>query len=162
MIATRFALVGEHRVGHAHLAEGQRHPERLAAIEQADDRGVGLALGLRVPVAVERRDERAAAIEVQLAHLVGAARDAGRSRHSWTVEWARAASVEPSSSPEETSTIAKLSGEAERSDTSAAGYPPGRRGTYVLAPDARGRSRLDLVPARVVLATGSPAQLTRR
>ena len=40
---------------------------------------------------------------------------------SWTVLWALAASVEPSSSPEETSTISKLSGEAERSDTSAAG-----------------------------------------
>ncbi len=40
---------------------------------------------------------------------------------SWTVECARAASVEPSSSPEETSTIAKLSAEAERSETSAAG-----------------------------------------
>jgi hypothetical protein len=50
----------------------ERHPERLAAVEQALDRGVGLALGLRVPVAVERRDERAAAVEVELAHLVGA------------------------------------------------------------------------------------------
>ena len=66
------ALVGEHRVGDAHLAEGQRHAERLAAVEQAHDGGVGLALGLRVPVAVERRHERAPALQVELAHLIGA------------------------------------------------------------------------------------------
>ena len=40
---------------------------------------------------------------------------------SWIVLWALAASVVPSSSPEDTSTIVKLSGEADRSDTSAAG-----------------------------------------
>ena len=54
---------------------------------------------------------------------------------SCTVECARAASVEPSSSPEETSTIAKRSGEAERSDTSAGGIGAGP------ARDVRARSR---------------------
>ena len=38
----------------------QRHAERLAAVEQPLDLGVGLVLGLRVPVAVEGLDERAA------------------------------------------------------------------------------------------------------
>ena len=42
--------------------------------------GVGLALGLGVPVAVEGRHQRAAAVQVELAHLVGAARGACRSR----------------------------------------------------------------------------------
>src|SRR4029077_7564168 len=46
--------------------------ERLAAVEQAHDRRVGLALGLRVPVAGERRDERAPALQVELANLVRA------------------------------------------------------------------------------------------
>ena len=54
------------------LAERQLHAERLAALEQAHDLSVGHALGLGVPVACERRDERPAPLEVQLADLVRA------------------------------------------------------------------------------------------
>ena len=108
-------------LGDGDRAEAQRHAERLAPVEQPLDVGVGLLLGLRVPVAVERRDERAARVEVELDDLVGAARGAGRPRPRATVECARAASTVPSSSPLVTSTTAKESGDAERSDTRAAG-----------------------------------------
>jgi hypothetical protein len=64
-------LVGEDGVGDADVAEGEAHPERLAPVEQADDLGVRLPLGLGVPVAVEGGDEGTSAVEVELAHLVG-------------------------------------------------------------------------------------------
>ena len=64
------ALVGEDGVGDADLAERQRHPQRVAAVEQAHDLGVGLALGLGVEVAVERGHQRTPALEVEFAHLI--------------------------------------------------------------------------------------------
>ncbi len=68
------ALVGEHL-----LADGDRRrssASRRSVSRRSSRRsmlGVGLALGLRVPVAGERLDERAPQLEVELAHLVGAA-----------------------------------------------------------------------------------------
>ena len=67
------ALVGEHRLGHQHAAEGERHAECLAPVEQPLDQRLGLALGLGVPVAVERLDQRAARVEIELAHVKRAA-----------------------------------------------------------------------------------------
>ena len=54
------------------LAEAQRHAQSSRRSSRRSISSVGLALGLRVPVAVEGRDERAAPVEVELAHLVGA------------------------------------------------------------------------------------------
>ena len=71
--AELLALEGEHLLADGDAAEAQRHAAALAAVEQPLDLGVDLALGLRVPVAGERLDERAARVEVELAHLVLAA-----------------------------------------------------------------------------------------
>ena len=54
------ALVGQHLLADHDRAEAQPHAERRALLEHALDVRVGLALGLRVPVAVERPHERAA------------------------------------------------------------------------------------------------------
>ena len=85
VVGQALALVGVDLLGDGHAAEAQRHAERLAAVEQALDLGVGLALGLRVPVAVEGRDERAARVEVELARPRRSAPGAGRSAPSWIV-----------------------------------------------------------------------------
>ena len=72
VVGQALALVGEDLLGHGDHAEAERHAERRAAVEQALDLRLGLLLGLRVPVAVERGDERAARLDVELADLVGA------------------------------------------------------------------------------------------
>ena len=59
------ALVGEDRVGDAHLAEGQANPQCLPAVQQLHDLRVGRSLRLRVPIARERRHQRPAAIQVE-------------------------------------------------------------------------------------------------
>ena len=117
----RRALVGEDGLRDEHATERQRHAERLAPVEQALDQCVRLALGLGVPVAVERLDERLARLEVELAHVIGPRRGAGR-RRPRAASRTRAPPLPcPSTSPVVTSTIAKESGEAERSDDLAAG-----------------------------------------
>ena len=120
MVGEAPALVGEDGVGDAHLAEGERHAERLAAVEQAHDLGVGLALGLGVPVALEGRHERAAAARGRARAPRRSARGAGRSRPRGPSSGRAPPRSIPSSSPEETSTIAKLS----RARPSAARPPP--------------------------------------
>ena len=69
MVGHALALVGEHLLGDGDVAEAERDAHVLAAVEQRLDVGVGLALGLRVPVALERVDEHAALLEVELGDL---------------------------------------------------------------------------------------------
>ncbi len=69
MVGQLLLLVREHLLGHHDGPERQLHAERLATLDQPLDVGVGLALGLRVPVAVERLHQRAAALEVEPADL---------------------------------------------------------------------------------------------
>ena len=73
VVGETLALIAEHGLRDRHLAEGKRHAEHFATVEQALDVGVGLALGLGVPVAVERRYQCTTMLQVQFAHLIGAA-----------------------------------------------------------------------------------------
>jgi hypothetical protein len=72
VVGQALALVGVHLLGDRHDAEAERHAECRPAVEQALDLRLGLLLGLRVPVAVERGHERAAGVDVKVADLVGA------------------------------------------------------------------------------------------
>ena len=91
VVGQALALVGVDLLGDRHAAEAQGDAQHVAAVEQALDLGVGLALGLRVPVAVEGRDERAAAVEVELGRPRRSARGAGRWRRRGSC-WPRARS----------------------------------------------------------------------
>ena len=62
-------LVGDDLLGHDHRAEREPDAEPLAAVVEPLDVHVGLALGLRVPVALERLHERAPQLEVELRDL---------------------------------------------------------------------------------------------
>ena len=93
VVVETLALVGQHLLGHRHLAEGEldraTRPrpagDRIVATSAAVggpelprsadpfDEDLGLLLRLRVPVAVEGVDEGTTPVQVQLAHLVGAA-----------------------------------------------------------------------------------------
>ena len=73
VVGETLALVAEHGLRNRHLAKGKRHAKHFTTVEQALDVGVGLALGLRVPVAVERCHQCTTVLEVQFAHLIGAA-----------------------------------------------------------------------------------------
>ena len=69
MIGDPLALIGEHLLGHHDRPEVQRHAEHRARRQRTLDVRVGLLLGLRVPVAVERRHERAPVAQVQIRDL---------------------------------------------------------------------------------------------
>ena len=58
-------LVRDDLLRHHDRAERQRHAEPLAPVVEPLDVHVGLALGLRVPVALERPHERAARLQVE-------------------------------------------------------------------------------------------------
>ena len=73
VVAEPAPLVGEHRLGDEHAAKGQRHAERLAPVEQPLDQGVGFALRLRVPVAVERLEVRPSRLDIEVQDLIRAA-----------------------------------------------------------------------------------------
>ena len=130
VVGHALALVGEHLLGDGHRAEGQRHAQHLAAVEQALDLRVGLALGLRVPVAGERLDEHAPLLEVELGDLERAPAVQVDGALVGGVHRARERRPCRSARPSAVSTITKPSRPAERSDTCAAGNSSGRRGTY--------------------------------
>ena len=121
VVGQPLALVGEHLLGDVTRPKLSVTPQRLAPVEQPLDLGVGLALGLRVPVAVERLDERAArrpgraraprsAAQVQVDRAVVDRRE--RARRLDRAEQLAAGDVDQRE---------RVRASAERSDTRAAG-----------------------------------------
>ena len=110
VVGQALALVGEHLLGDHDGAEAtasRRAPRGARA--RRSMHGVGLALGLRVPVAVERLHERAAVVEVERGRPRTCARRAGRPRPGGRCGTRAPKSTLPISSPEAVSTIAKPS-----------------------------------------------------
>ena len=68
--ADRLALVADDLLGHLDLAEHEVEPHAPLLAQRPHDLGLRLVLGLRVPVAAERLDDRAHRRLVQLVHEV--------------------------------------------------------------------------------------------
>ena len=133
------------------------------------DEDLGVLLRLRVPVAVEGLDDRAASLDVELADLVGATRGAGRRRRDG--RWRRRARPrrDPSSSPEVRSTTATESADAERSEILPAGKPGAAGHEALVAAPAQLAERDEalgaLAPARaqhLVVSVDQPARPPER
>ena len=165
VVGEPLALERRHLLGDRDGAEGELDAERAAAALRALDEDLGVLLGLRVPVAVEGLDHRAAAVDVELAHLVGAAEvevhRAGMDGAEGALGLDRAEQLARTSA----SRTATESADAERSEIRPAGKP-GPRGTKLSPRPRRSSPRRDealgaLAPARpqhLVVSVDQPAR----
>ncbi len=139
VVGESLALERDHLLGHGHDPEPQRYPERLSALANLFDEGLGLDLRLRVVVGVGGAHERAATADVELVDLVGLAQ--------MEVDRARMDGRERALRLDEPEQLARLGvdngeavggGRAKRDRRGGEAGPPGKKASVSLAQLAGG------------------------